>query len=105
MLEDTKRLPWAERHIVQLLLVCQLLSNKIKLVGLIISFKAEDANGLKIMAKFTSHHSTYDGDGNKQKGASIFFSENFWTENENLYKSDNKYELEWHLKWTDKIIS
>ena len=44
---------------------------------------------MKIMAKFTSHHSTYDGDGNRQKGASFFFSENFWKENENLYKSDN----------------
>ena len=49
----------------------------------------EDADGMKIMARFTSHHSTYDGDGNRQKGASIFFSENFWTESENLYNSDN----------------
>ena len=52
-------------------------------------FKKEDADGMKIMARFTSHHSTYDGDGNRQKGASIFFSENFWTESENLYNSDN----------------
>ena len=44
---------------------------------------------MKIMARFTSHHSTYDWDGNRQKGASIFFSESFWTENENLYNSDN----------------
>ena len=41
------------------------------------------------MAKFKSHHSTYDGDGNKQKGVGILFSDRFWTENENLYKSDN----------------
>ena len=41
------------------------------------------------MAKFASHNSTYNGDGNRQKGASIFFSGNFWSENENLYKSDN----------------
>ena len=25
----------------------------------------------------------------RQKGASIFFSDRFWSENENLYKSDN----------------
>ena len=45
---------------------------------------------MEIMAKFTSHSSTYDSDGNRQKGASIFFSGSFWTENENLYKSDNE---------------
>ena len=28
-------------------------------------------------------------DGNRQKGASIFFSDKFWTEDECLYKSDN----------------
>ena len=33
--------------------------------------------------------STYNGDGNRQKGASIFFSDKFWTEDECLYKSDN----------------
>ena len=52
-------------------------------------FKKEDADGMKIMARFTSHHSTYDNDGNRQKGASTFFSESFWTESESLYNSDN----------------
>ena len=32
---------------------------------------------------------TYNGDGNRQKGVSIFFSDKFWTEGECLYKSDN----------------
>ena len=33
--------------------------------------------------------STYDGDGNRQKGASIFFSDKFWVENECLWRSDH----------------
>ena len=41
------------------------------------------------MARFKIHNSTYNGDGNRQKGASIFFSDKFWTEDECLYKSDN----------------
>ena len=40
-------------------------------------------------ARFKTHNSTYNGDGNKQKGASIFFSDKFCTEDECLYKSDN----------------
>jgi hypothetical protein len=44
---------------------------------------------MNIMGKLKSHNSTYDGDGNRQKGASIFFSDKYWTENECLYKSDN----------------
>ena len=52
-------------------------------------FKENDAQGMAIMAKFKTHNSTYNGDGNRQKGASIFFSDKFWTEDEYLYKSDN----------------
>ena len=52
-------------------------------------FKKEDADGMKIMARFTSHHSTYDNDENRHKGGSTFFSESFWTESKSLYNSDN----------------
>ena len=52
-------------------------------------FKENDAQGMAIMARFKTHNSTYNGDGNRQKGASIFFSDKFWTEDECLYKSDN----------------
>ena len=31
----------------------------------------------------------FEWDGNRQKGASIFFSDKFWSEDEWLYKSDN----------------
>ena len=34
-------------------------------------------------------NSIYNGDGKRQKGACIFFSDKFWTEDECLYKSDN----------------
>ena len=44
---------------------------------------------MAILAKLKTHNSTYNGDGNKQKGASIFFSDKFRTEDECLYKSDN----------------
>ena len=43
-------------------------------------FKENDAQGMAIMARFKTHNSTYNGDGNRQKGASIFFSDKFWTE-------------------------
>ena len=33
--------------------------------------------------------SWYNGDGNRQRGASIFFSNKFWTEDKCLYKSYN----------------
>ena len=44
---------------------------------------------MAILAKLKTHYSTYNGDGNRQKGASIFFSDKFLTEDECLYKSDN----------------
>ncbi len=53
------------------------------------------------MAKFKSHNSTNDGDGNRQKGASIFFSDTFWTENECLYKSENGYLIVLKLQSTN----
>ena len=53
------------------------------------NFKENDAKGMAILEKFKTHSSTYNGDGNRQKRASIFFSDKFWTEDEFLYKSDN----------------
>ena len=32
---------------------------------------------MSIMAKFKTHSSTFNGDENRQKGASIYFSDNF----------------------------
>jgi hypothetical protein len=37
-------------------------------------FEENDAKEMDIMAKFNSHKSTYDGEGNRQKGDSIFLS-------------------------------
>ena len=45
-------------------------------------FKENDAKQLDNLARFKTHNSTYDGNGNRQKGARIFFSGNFWTEDE-----------------------
>ena len=36
-------------------------------------FKDNNAKGMAILAKFKTRNSTYDGDGNRQKGTSIFF--------------------------------
>jgi hypothetical protein len=58
-------------------------------------FKENDAQGMAIMAKFKTHNSTYNVDENRQKGASIFFSDKFWTEDECLYKSDNGDLIGW----------
>ena len=44
---------------------------------------------MAILEKFKTHSSTYNGNGNQQKSASIFLSDKFWTEDEFLYKSDN----------------
>ena len=52
-------------------------------------YRAKDAKSLDFTAHFKTHNSTYDGDGNRQKGASIFFSDKFWVKNECLYNSDN----------------
>ena len=52
-------------------------------------FKESDAKQLDILARFKTHNSTYDGNGNRQKVASIFFCNNYWTEEEFLHKSDN----------------
>jgi hypothetical protein len=44
---------------------------------------------MEITAKFKSHNPTENGEGNRQKEASILFSDKFWAENEGLNKLDN----------------
>jgi hypothetical protein len=44
---------------------------------------------IDIMAKFKYHNSTHDGDENRLVGASTFFKDKFWTENQCLHKSYN----------------